>query len=123
MSLWSWVKNVFKPSIELSGSLPPHVLVRLPSGHQVWIEKEDYELFRGGNYYLIWNFNQNEARIIHFHYIHTLEFNDILVWGRDGMATGITDHGAYGIHGWNREQLRRQVTNPDHLPYDPKMGF
>lgn len=119
-----WLKNLIKrffcSSIKKQIKIDTHVLLRLPSGHKVWLEKEDYQLFRGGNYYIIWNFQRYEANVIHFNHFHTLNFNNILAWGSDGeMATGIADNGVYGIHPYRK----RQVINPDHLPYDPKMGF
>ena len=79
----------------------------------------------GGNYYLVWKFSEDTANVIHFHHLHTLNFTDILVWGVNGieMATGIRDSGTYGIHPWNHDQIKKQMANPDHLPYDPKMGF
>ena len=110
MSLWSCVKRVFKPTIKINQRNGEEVLISLPSGYAVWMNEQDYELYRGGNYYLVCRFGEDTANIIHFH--HHVNSNGVLIWDRDGNLLSSRNN-----------QTKRQVTNPDHLPYDPKMGF
>ena len=51
------------------------------------------------------------------------EFIEILLYGHGSEAALINTNLSSEIVQWLAENEKRQVVNPDYLPYDPREGF
>lgn len=99
------------------------ILLTLPSGHRVRLTREDYDLYLGGEYIIVWKYTDRDGFVVNWRDMHLMQFSDVMAWtGRseERIATGIRTDGAWGIHPY---PTKKQTVDPDRLPYDPRLGF